>query len=505
MLAFCASPSLLWSQQSPEQTAELNKIRANGYVEAVWVTDSSGLHIQRGPKYQWGELTFEGDSVTFESDLPSDIPLNELQVRLMERCSLLANQGFPFASVTFEQVNIVDSTLHAHLVLTKGPFITYDSLKIEPNLVSSKYLGRAINILPGEPFDFSAVNQAEKRLKTIRFVRPAKSVMWEFTEESASPTFHLEKVNASLVEGLVGILPSGNGEVLFTGKVDLQLVNGLKQGERFAFQWQRLDTASQTLDLHFFHPYVFGTSAGYQFETMIYKRDTNISFNGEIGLNYMFERENFIGGFLERTEASIASLNSSNQQSVKSNKGGITILFDLTDQFINPTKGWYVRIKGGAGNRTRNSEAVDIEETQVKAHWQIRKFIPLTGKHVLLLANQSGYISGSDLLEGELFRVSGALGQRGFNEEDLFGSQFSTSTFEYRYRFEQYSFARLFTDVSYYKHPSRVADWPQGFGLGLAISAKAGIVSIDYAIGKQLDNPFLLKTAKVHIGFKGVF
>jgi hypothetical protein len=50
-----------------------------------------------------------------------------------------------------------------------------------------------------------------------------------------------------------------------------------------------------------------------------------------------------------------------------------------------------------------------------------------------------------------------------------------------------------------------VIDRPFGFGVGFSVDTRAGIFTINYALGKQFDNPILFKSAKIHFGITAVF
>ena len=65
----------------------------------------------------------------------------------------------------------------------------------------------------------------------------------------------------------------------------------------------------------------------------------------------------------------------------------------------------------------------------------------------------------------------------------------------------------MFYDQAIYEDRSAVyyKDHPFGVGLGFSIGSKIGIFSINYAIGKQLTNPFDLKQGKVHFGYIAYF
>jgi hemolysin activation/secretion protein len=79
---------------------------------------------------------------------------------------------------------------------------------------------------------------------------------------------------------------------------------------------------------------------------------------------------------------------------------------------------------------------------------------------------------------------------------------------EWRYLLEQNSYAYLFWNGAYYENRSVnkfIHDTPYGFGLGLSFETKAGIFSLNYAIGKQFNNPIDIRAAKVHFGLISFF
>jgi hypothetical protein len=50
-----------------------------------------------------------------------------------------------------------------------------------------------------------------------------------------------------------------------------------------------------------------------------------------------------------------------------------------------------------------------------------------------------------------------------------------------------------------------VRDTPFGFGAGISFETKAGIFSINYALGKQFNNPIELRSGKIHFGIVNYF
>jgi hypothetical protein len=51
----------------------------------------------------------------------------------------------------------------------------------------------------------------------------------------------------------------------------------------------------------------------------------------------------------------------------------------------------------------------------------------------------------------------------------------------------------------------RIIDRPLSFGAGISFETKAGIFNLTYALGKQLNNPIILRAAKIHFGIVSLF
>jgi hypothetical protein len=66
----------------------------------------------------------------------------------------------------------------------------------------------------------------------------------------------------------------------------------------------------------------------------------------------------------------------------------------------------------------------------------------------------------------------------------------------------------LFASRAYLENISankRIIDRPLSFGSGISFETKAGIFNLTYALGKQLNNPIILRAAKIHFGIVSLF
>jgi outer membrane protein assembly factor BamA len=184
---------------------------------------------------------------------------------------------------------------------------------------------------------------------------------------------------------------------------------------------------------------------------------------------------------------------------------------------FNPTKGYTLTLEVGAGNKRikpdsdLNPDSVEYSSTELEGNLTFDLFIPLSKRNVLNLGVAGGYRSSKSMFENELYRLGGIATLRGFDEESILASVYSVGTFEYRYLLEQNSYLYLFFDGAYYENKVRQMkgdewiDQPIGYGAGISFETKAGIFSINYAIGQQKGNPPDLKSAKVHFGIVNWF
>ena len=103
-------------------------------------------------------------------------------------------------------------------------------------------------------------------------------------------------------------------------------------------------------------------------------------------------------------------------------------------------------------------------------------------------------------LSNELFRIGGVNNLRGVNEESIFASSYSIFNLEYRYKPNISSYFYTITDFSYSEN--KINDQITNvlsLGIGYAFITKAGVLNLNYAIGKFNDSSFNLENSKVHI------
>jgi hemolysin activation/secretion protein len=202
---------------------------------------------------------------------------------------------------------------------------------------------------------------------------------------------------------------------------------------------------------------------------------------------------------------------------VRTNMYGAGFRFEQLDYRLNPRKGFNFLVNAGAGTKVikKNAkvnpavyEKLKLNTTQYLVDFDAAVFIPFGDRSTVKVGNQSAFLYGETTFQNELFRIGGLKTLRGFDEESIFASAYSVMTLEYRFILEQNSYLYVFGDGAWYENNNvsqYVKDTPFGFGAGISFETKAGIFSINYALGKQFDNPIQLRSGKIHFGIVNYF
>ena len=273
--------------------------------------------------------------------------------------------------------------------------------------------------------------------------------------------------------------------------------------------WQRFQSESQTLALDFSYPFVLKSQLGVSGELNILRQDSTYSSSQtKAGVLYQFSGINRIGGFAERLNTSDLSSNLG-FGSANTTFYGLELTYIDVDRQINSRAG--IEFRGELASGIRQAQDSTDQKTSFtlwKSQVRADGYIPIGRLFSVHLAGQGRYVSSRDLYDNELSRIGGFNTLRGFDEASIFASSFVIATAEVRFDFDDLSNVFLFIDQGWYEKtnaPTITDDSPIGAGIGTSLATNAGFFQISYAIGRQLDNPLLVRNAKLHFGFVSVF
>ena len=519
----------------------LSLLHAAGYMEAVVSysgSDSVGLTIlyEAGQRYSWARLrTHPADEDILSSAGVNDrlyrrkIFTPEAYARLCnDILRYCTNNGYPFARVSLDSVQIAGGAVDAYLNLDRGPLILTDTLLVRGNAkVTAAYLRNYLSLKPGEPFNEAVMRKIGVRLREIPFLTEARAAEIEFSPSSARPVLYLQSRKASQINGVIGVQPdnAGSGKVFVTGDLRLRLQNAFGKAELLDLNWSNPFPRSQDLKVKFSYPFLLSLPIGAEADLTLFKKDTTfLEINRQLGFRYFLAGNNSFRLFVGRKTSDLISTKGFENvltlppfADVSANTFGLGFQFQRLDYRLNPRKGYAVDLSAGAGVRTitRNPrindvvyDSLDLRNTQYRGELEADLYLPVFRRGVVNLGVKAGWVESESIFTNELFRFGGLKTLRGFDELSLNASALALFKAEYRFILEQNSYLLLFYNQAWYEDVSRdvyFSDTPYGYGAGITFETKLGIFSFLYALGSQQGNPVEFRSAKVHFGLINYF
>jgi len=519
----------------------LLKLNNNGYLSASFDSihfDSlfCQANLFLGERYEWLSLSKGNVDESFLSGSGFRTKLYEqktfrydqvrkLQEKILTNCQ---NNGYPFASIKLDSIQLNDHSVSSKLNLEKNKFIKFDSVVVRGNSTIAKvYIYNYIGIKPGDVYNESAIRRISNRIQELPFVKESRPNQVFFSERETKLELFLENKKASQFDGVVGLLPDNDnpGKYTLTGEVHLKLQNALGRGEVMELNWKQLPVKSQDLKLHFLYPFLLNTPFGLDANLALFKKDTTyVDVTKNIGVQYQLTGNNYIKAFVNSKESTLEATSGfqfvtvlPDYADVSSIAYGLGFHYEKLDYRLNPRNGFSFETIASTGTRTISKnkdinpelyDSIQLKTNEYHAELTFDYYIPLSVRHVINLGFKGAYQYSPDIFSNELYRFGGLKTLRGFDEESILASSYGIGKIEYRYLLEQNSYLFAFFNEAYYENKSRnknIHDTPYGFGSGITFETKIGIMSVSYALGKEFDNPVYFRNGKIHFGILNYF
>lgn len=464
--------------------------------------------------------------------------VNNIKESILTYCE---NNGFPFAKVWLDSVKWNDENISAKIFIDKGKLILIDSIHVEGDArISRVYLSNYIGIKPGSPYNESAIKKTDIRLQELPFLDVQRIPTIIFNDNLATINLFLKGKKASNFDLILGVLPNNQttGKLLLTGDGSILLNNVLGKGELIGMRLNKYPNRTTNFKANLTYPFLFSLPFGVDLNFELYKNDTlYIDLKKDVGIQYLMKGRNYIKAFYRSSSSDLLTVDTNSIKlthqlpsvlDISNNFYGIETYSEQLDYRLNPQRGWAAKFSVAAGYRKirKNNRITNIKDilsdfdynslydtlnlkvNEYKFDVQVQKYFPLFRRNVFKLGYAGGLLSGENLLQNELYRIGGNHLLRGFDEESIYASFYNVLTLEYRYLLGKNSYFFLFTDGAYWENSSvtpLLHDTPFGFGAGITFETKAGIFGLSYALGRQLNNPVELRSAKIHFGYVNLF
>ena len=513
-------------------------------------------YLNIGDPYEWAFLKNGNveeaflSQVGFRERLYSDKPFNHREVVELQESLLkyAENNGFPFASVWLDSIEVVDSKISAQLFMQKNRLVLIDTINIIGDAkISAAYLENYLGLKEDNYYNKNRILKIRNRIREVPFLEEKSDATVTFAGEKATINLFLENKKASRFDFLFGFLPTNNTTQVpgaptaksfqLTATVNADLRNQFGLGERIFIEFEQLRPETQRLDLQFEYPYIFKLPFGVDTRFYLYKRDSSyIDVDFNIGLQYLFEGGNYLKLFWNQVSTTLLTVDTQTiintkmlppNLDVSNSIIGVEYNMQKLDYRYNPRKGWSVLLRGGNGikvikknttilgisdedfNYASLYDSISLRSYQYSGSGKLAGYLPLFVRGVVMGRLQFGGIFGKQpIYRNEQFRIGGSRVMRGYNEESIFATRFAVFTLEYRFVIGQNSYLYTFGDYGYIENitPDIMRyEHPLGFGAGITFETKVGIFGFSLALGRLSDNTFDFRNVKSHFGYINVF
>ncbi len=487
-------------------------------------------YIFLGEKYKWASLT-RGNvddellgKVGFREKFYEDKPFNYREfVKLQRRIiSYSNNNGYPFAQIKLDSIDIRNGKVRGALNYMPGPEIVFDSLVIKgTSKVQPRFLGRHLKIKPGTSFDQSKLADIPRRLKLLPYISVKQQPEVVFRRNKAVVYLFLNEKKANQFDGILGILPNEEqeGKILVTGEVNVGLRNFFGTGKSFLAEWKKIEKNTQTLDISYIHPELFGSNIDLQADFNLLKQDTTfISLDRQLMLSSDIGKIGVVGFYVSFNTSRLLNTEGFATATVLPEVSDYDYLTygvnytwqNLDDQFF-PKRGTKIFVEAGIGNKTiRKSAAlpetlydnVDLKTAQLIFSGFAEKHFRLGKKSVFFSKASVGLVENENLFVNDLFRLGGLKSLRGFNENFFFANRYTAVNIEYRFFTSSTSYLFLFTDHGYIwnKLSTNKENYVAGLGAGISFDTRVGVFNLVYSLGRSDEQTFSFNLSKIHFG-----
>lgn len=433
---------------------------------------------------------------------------SRLRKRIDQYLYYLEENGYPFATVTTDDFSLKRDSLRLTLNIEPGPLITIDSIVIKGfDRFPGNVLKYDLRYRKGMLYKESYLRELPELAAQIEYLNMARPPAVAFTKSAAILYLYLEEVKSNQIDGVVGLNTEKDGNVVFTGDLHLRLLHVLKKGEEINIRWRRPDESVQSLNFDFEIPYLFRTPIWLEGNLAIFRQDsTFVNSDAQGLLKYLIESGSFISGGVSYRGSNVllSDATSTSFQSFNTTFYKLGLELRQTNRIIVPTKGFKLVGYGITGKRKSEDANQDQYGWQIFADQWIRVF----PRHIIKVGLQTEAIFGGKLFTNELYRIGGLNTLRGFNEQSIYASRYGIGTLEYRFMIGTYDYLTLFSDFAYVENNAGEefsSTVFTGLGAGINFQTRGGIFSLFYALGKDDQNQFDLRTSKIHFGYVNRF
>jgi len=447
--------------------------------------------------------------------------------------------GYPFATIKPRFIAQYSDTLAMELIKDYGEQWYYDSIIFDNFTLSTRLLNWTARIKPGNPFSAEKNELLFQRLAAIDgFDAVNPGISYAKQNNKQISRFAIRKSRKDILSGIIGLNADGSGNRTITGELNGEFYNIMNSGTGMQFSWQSFRARSQEFDINVQTPYLFGlpfiTTGDFNFQ----KFDSlyTISRRG-LGLQFPLSRRIILGANYEVTDRNRifadenlvrATQQLPNNPNSKNTLYGLQLTYRKGDLSYFSRNKLLIKAKANVGNRVFIKDArianitwissdgkvenvydslervVGLKSNQLSLNVDADWHVPISKLFVIRSFSKVNILQLPQVFFNELSRYGGIKTLLGFNEQSIFANQFYSAGLELRLVTGNSGFIGIQANAARYINESGQggigAENIYGAGLTTAISTRAGILQIAWAMGNGATSRFGFNQSKFHFG-----
>lgn len=481
--------------------------------------------ITEGRQYRVGIIDIRGETIFAESELTSGLStitgriLNEavLKADINSMLGLYQQHGYPLAKINIDEItphNAVDpheGLLGIHLRVEEGPRAKIEKVIIIGNeSTNANVITRELALTLGAYYNSDVLTTARARVERLGFFESvSEPELYLSGDSTVAIVLRVKEASTSTVDGVLGYNPPQNGTQsgYLSGLVDLNLRNISGTGRNASLHYDRTTVQTQTLEIHYLEPWLFGYPVNFAAGFSQRQQDTTYTETSATGdLTLVVTPDLSLIGNLSLDRV-IPSDQPNMPFSVYDSRilsSGLTVKVDTRDNSIAPQSGVLGLLGASYGTKAIYGPAQFIDSTTPSSIGLSTISLDLSGYHTLFSSRIVGAVGlharsvkaeGGLLDASDMFRIGGLYSIRGYREEELLASRYAYANIEVRFAISHYSFFDIFFDGGYLAKdatqsaPAEQPQYPMGYGIGAQVESPLGIliVSIGLPTGQSAD------------------
>jgi outer membrane protein insertion porin family len=369
---------------------------------------------------------------------------------------------------------------------------------------------RESRIKSGEVFSESMLENAKEYISALDFVENVgEPQLYEDSSGNSIIDIEVTEMNSNRFNGLVGYVPSsGLKDGYYVGSFMIDLGNILGTARKFQADWNKPDESSQDMRLFYEEPWLAGLPLDISGQfSQVFQDSSYIKRGFMFGVEYSLSSR--INAHLSLgAESVIAEDQGQELYSLRDSKSTyytVGLSYNMLDDRLNPRKGIayssFVTQQRRKIEKTDSKDGYTLNDRKITA--QLDSAFPLKGSLVLFgkVAWRETTNSKKDIPLNEKWYLGGAKSLRGYREKQFLASRIAWYNIELRYLLEKRSRIFIFWDGGYFQDPGTKYSKKYGYGFGIRMNSRLGMVGFDLGLGKG-DS---LNSAKLHFMIENSF